>query len=65
MIALAAMGLAACSNNPAKDPNERSAAELYRMKGIQYMENGQLNVALQDLKHSVELDDSSSEGHNA
>ncbi len=64
-ILLTALGLAACSSSPPKDPNERSATELYMLKGVQYMKNGRLDVAQQDLKHAIELDDHNVEAHNA
>jgi type IV pilus assembly protein PilF len=58
-------GLAGCSNNAPKDPNGRSAAELYREKGVRYMEMGELEYARQDLEHAADLDDSDSETQNA
>jgi type IV pilus assembly protein PilF len=61
----ACLAMLACSGDPAKEPNERSATDLYVLKGVQYLENGRLDVALEDLKHAVELDDSNAEAHNA
>lgn len=57
--------VAGCSSSPRKDPNEPSISEIYVRKGIQYMNNGMLDVALQDLKHAVELDDRNSGAHDA
>lgn len=63
---IAAALLAACSGtSKKKDPNEPSISEIYMRKGIQYMENGMPDVALQDLKHSVELDPKNGEAHGA
>jgi type IV pilus assembly protein PilF len=59
------LGLAACSGGQPKDPNERSATELYVLKGVQYMEAGRLDVAQRDLQHAIELDDHNVEAHNA
>ncbi len=64
-VLLACLELVACSGSPPKDPNERSATELYMLKGVQYMEHGRLDVAQQDLQHAVELDDHNVEAHNA
>ncbi len=62
----ACVGLAACvGGTTPKDASERSPSEIYLLKGVQYMEHGRLDVALQDLKHAVELDDRSVEAHNA
>ncbi len=65
VILLVCLGLTACSGSSPKDPNERSATELYMLKGVQYMEKGRLDIALQDLTHAVELDDHNAEAHNA
>ncbi|NJD05412.1 MAG: type IV pilus biogenesis/stability protein PilW [Methylococcaceae bacterium] len=62
---IAAAILAACSGTAKKDPDEPSISEIYMRKGIQYMENGMLDVALQDLKHSVELDPKNGRAHDA
>lgn len=55
----------ACSSTPKRDPNEPSISDIYMRKGVEYMNNGMLDVALQDLKHSVELDDRNGEAHDA
>lgn len=57
--------LAGCAGGVKKNPNEPSASEIYVQKGVQYMENGMLDVALQDLQHAIELDGHNSEAHNA
>ena len=64
-LVLLCQGLLACSGGTPKDPNERSATELYVLKGVQYMEAGRLDVAQRDLQHAIELDDRSVEAHNA
>lgn len=60
------VGLSGCSK-PAvkKDPNEPSLSDIYVQKGVQYMENGQLDVALKDLQRAIDLDQQNSEAHNA
>jgi type IV pilus assembly protein PilF len=65
VIAAALATLAACSTEPKKDPNEPSISEIYVRKGVQYMNSGMLDVALQDLKHAVELDKNNSGAHDA
>ncbi|QSA96962.1 type IV pilus biogenesis/stability protein PilW [Methylococcus sp. EFPC2] len=63
---LLVLGFGACSSETVKhDPNEPSASEIYVRKGIRYMEEGQLNVALSDFKHATELDDRNALAHNA
>jgi len=64
-LALAGLGVVACSSEAPKDPNERSASELYTLKGVRYMENGRLDIAKQDLQRAVELDDNNGDAHNA
>lgn len=50
----------------ANDPlSELSASKIYIEKGVRYMEDGHYDVALQDLKRAVELDDENSEAYNA
>jgi type IV pilus assembly protein PilF len=61
----AGLALLACSNDPAKEPNERRPTDLYVLKGVQYLENGRLDVAVEDLKHAIELDEGNAEAHNA
>jgi len=60
-----ALSLLGCSPTAKKDPNEPSVSDIYVQKGVQYMENGQLDVALQDLQRAIELDEHNSEAHNA
>jgi type IV pilus assembly protein PilF len=62
---IGAVALTACSGTRKKNPDEPSISEIYMRKGIQYMENGMPDVALQDLKHSVELDPKNGEAHGA
>lgn len=50
----------------ANDPlSELSASKIYIEKGVRYMEDGYYDIALQDLKRAVDLDDENSEAHNA
>jgi type IV pilus assembly protein PilF len=50
----------------ANDPyGTLSASEVYLQKGVQYMEAGNYEVALQDLKRAIELDRRNSEAYNA
>ncbi len=60
----ACLAMLACSSDSPKGTDERSPTELYVQKGVQYMENGRLDVAQQDLERAVELDDKNAEGHN-
>jgi type IV pilus assembly protein PilF len=62
---LLCLGLAACSSEPPKDPNARGAVEIYREKGIRYMELGEYEYALQDLRHAVDLNEKDSESHSS
>ncbi|MFM8331357.1 MAG: type IV pilus biogenesis/stability protein PilW [Candidatus Methylumidiphilus sp.] len=62
---LLGVGLFGCSSGPAKDPNERTPSDLYVLKGLQYLENGRLDVAKQDLERAVALDENNPEAHNA
>jgi type IV pilus assembly protein PilF len=57
--------LAACSAPAKKDANEPSASDIYVQKGIRYMEENRLDVALEDLKRAVELDGANSNAYNA
>ncbi|MBS1212967.1 MAG: putative type pilus biosis protein PilF [Proteobacteria bacterium] len=59
------LSLAACYSTPKKDPNTPSASEIYVQKGVQYMETGQLEFAMQDLQHAIDLDGKNVEAHNA
>ncbi|CAI8805906.1 type IV pilus assembly protein PilF [Methylococcus capsulatus] len=48
------------------DPyGELSTADVYVQKGVRYMAQGALEVALEDLKHAVELDPANSDAHDA
>ncbi len=63
---LIGLGLAACtSDRPPKDPSERSTTDLYMLKGVQYMENGRLDIAQQDLQRAIDLDEKNVDAHNA
>ncbi len=62
---MACLALLACSGDPPKDPNERSATDLYVLKGVKYLETGRYDIARQDLERAVELDDKNAEAHNA
>jgi type IV pilus assembly protein PilF len=63
--------VAACTTpeqkpHAANDPyGELSAADVYVQKGVRYMEQGALEVALEDLRHAVELDPANSDAHDA
>lgn len=57
--------LVACSSPPKKDPDAPNPADIYVQKGVQYMEAGQFEFALQDLQHAVELEPKSAEAHDA
>jgi type IV pilus assembly protein PilF len=65
ILLIAVLGLAGCSPSLKKDADETSVSDIYVQKGVQYMEHGQLEVALQDLQHAIELDSRNSEAHNA
>lgn len=60
-----ALGLAGCSSTTPKAPGEGGISEIYVQKGVRYMEAGQLDVALRDLQHAIDLDGRNSEAHNA
>lgn len=63
--------LAACSAHEermrsANDPfGELSTSDIYTQKGVRYMENGALDIALEDLKHAIQLDPTNSDAHDA
>ncbi len=61
---LVCLAMLSCTSESAKVTDDRSPTELYMLKGVQYMENGRLDVAQQDLERAVELDDKSTEAHN-
>ena len=62
---VACLATSGCVSDAPKEVEERSATDLYVMKGIKYLESGRLDVARQDLEHAVELDDNNAEAHNA
>jgi len=65
-VALAACGAPKTHGARANDPyGSLSESEIYVRKGIQYMEAGNYEVALQDLTRAVELDGGNSEAYNA
>ncbi|MDD2768120.1 MAG: type IV pilus biogenesis/stability protein PilW [Methylococcus sp.] len=50
----------------ANDPySALSAADIYTQKGVRYMQQGALEVALDDLRHAIELDPASSDARDA
>ncbi len=58
--------LAGCAGMRGADPSGKSAtAAIYVKKGVSYMENGMLDIALQDLRHAIEMDPKNAEAHNA
>jgi type IV pilus assembly protein PilF len=74
LAALLLSGLnAACSSLPQEEERPRSqspltddqASSIYVDKGVNYMESGLYEVALQDLQKAIELNDENSEAHNA
>jgi type IV pilus assembly protein PilF len=56
----ASTDMAASDNNKAAE-----ASRIYALMGIQYMENGQLDVARDDISHALVLDDGNVAAHNA
>lgn len=70
-LAASVLGLSAlygCASQDVAESESRRIAEasrIYVLKGIQYMENGQMDVALGDLKHALALDDGNVSAHNA
>jgi type IV pilus assembly protein PilF len=67
---LAAVSLGICltgciSMRGAEQSAKHATADIYVKKGVTYMENGMLDVALQDLQHAIDLDPRNSEAHNA
>lgn len=67
LLALLVLAAGACSHSPApvKDRNALSGSDIYMHKGIQYMEMGMFDVALNDLQRAVQLDERNSEAHDA
>jgi type IV pilus assembly protein PilF len=65
-LALIGLSLAACtSDRPPEVAEGHSTADLYVLKAVQYIGNGRLDVAKQDLERALELDDKNVEAHNA
>lgn len=65
-VALAACGASKTHNTRPNDPyGSLSQSDIYVRKGIQYMEAGNYEVALQDLTRAAELDGRNSEAYNA
>ena len=64
-LVLCCVWLAACSSGAPKAPSESSISGIYVQKGLQYMENGRLDVAQQDLQHAIELDSNNPDAQNA
>ena len=64
-LALFCAWVAGCSSSAPKTDNGPSISDLYVQKGVQYMENGRLDVAQQDLQHAIELDSDNPEALNA
>lgn len=60
-LTVVAFSLSACSNTL----DRQRAADVYVRKGVGYMEEGRYDVALEDLKHAIELQRDNSEAHNA
>ena len=63
----------ACSSLPQEEGRPRAqrpltdeqASSIYVDKGVNYMDSGQYEVALQDMQKAIELNDENSEAHNA
>ncbi|WNV06479.1 type IV pilus biogenesis/stability protein PilW [Candidatus Methylospira mobilis] len=55
------------SQDVAENQGNRAAeaSRIYVQKGVRYMENGQLDIALQDMTHALALDDANISAHNA
>lgn len=64
---------AGCSSLPPEEEPPRAreplspeqGSQIYTEKGVHYMEAGQYEIALHDMKKAVELDDDNSEAYNA
>jgi type IV pilus assembly protein PilF len=74
VLLLACLFIAACEiNNPAKPdtdeatvkPSSNHLAEIYTQLGIEYMNNGQNEVALNKLQRALEIDSNYALAHNA
>lgn len=70
IVVLTALLLVACQSQPIKndDPliqgNEKSPADVYVSLGMEYMNRGMNDVALDKLQTAIEIDNSSSNAHN-
>jgi type IV pilus assembly protein PilF len=61
-----ALALTACSGDGVIRSEENAKASmLYVRKGVSYMEDGRLELALNDFEHALDLDSGNSEAHNA
>jgi type IV pilus assembly protein PilF len=63
--------LAGCTTTPSEPEHNNdpyaslSPSDIYVQMGVQYMEQGKLEIADTDLRHALELDDDNSEAYNA
>ncbi len=63
--------LGACTSSSEVKPlpegplNALGASQIYVEKGVKYMNAGSYDIALQDMKRAIELDDQNSEAYNA
>jgi len=64
-MALALHGCVAQDVAENQDNRAAEASRIYAQKGVRYMENGQLDIALQDMTHALALDDANISAHNA
>ncbi|HTT07201.1 MAG TPA: type IV pilus biogenesis/stability protein PilW [Gammaproteobacteria bacterium] len=73
ILLLAGLFMAACEFNPAKSetpeatskPANNHLAEIYTQLGIEYMNNGQNEVAMKKLQRALEIDSNYALAHNA
>lgn len=67
LLPLLAATLAGCISTSSKSSkiNPSELSELYVRKGIQYMEHGYSEYALQDLTHALEINANNANGHSA
>ncbi|HLF98561.1 MAG TPA: type IV pilus biogenesis/stability protein PilW [Methylococcaceae bacterium] len=58
--------LAACSSDgPSRAEENAKASDVFTRKGVRYMEDGRLDLALQDFERALDFDSGNSEAHNA
>lgn len=58
--------LAACSSDgPSRAEENAKASDVFARKGVSYMEDGRLDLALKDFERALEFDSGNSEAHNA